>query len=276
MKNLQIALLTNKISKLFGLLAQKEFPPIVQNILNNLYVKITGVDLSEFHSAKYYKSLNALFTRELLKPREFSNDSKDIISPSDSLISEFGDLHDNRALQIKGFGYSVDELLTTHIQEENLNKIKNGKFINFYLSPKDYHRYHVALNMKVTKAIHVPGLLYPVNFKYLKKVQNLFVKNERVILECFSDEGRVFYMILVGALNVGKMTLSFDDRIETNSDTKKIQVYEYEDLYLQKGDELGMFKMGSTVVMIFEKDFVKLKCKLMQKVSFGDTIATKV
>ncbi len=276
MKNFQLALLTNKISKLFGSIADKEFPSFIQTILNNIYIKATGVDLSEFYPAKEYKSLNALFTRKLLKKREFSQDEKEIISPCDSLISELGELKEDRALQIKGFGYSVDELLSDHVEKEKIQKLYNGKFINFYLSPKDYHRYHVALDMRVTKAIHIPGLLYPVNFKYLKKVQNLFVKNERVILECFSSEGKLFYMILVGALNVGKMTLSFDDRIETNTDTKKIQVYEYKELYLKKGDELGMFKMGSTVVMIFEKDFVKLSCSVMDKVKFGDRVAVKV
>jgi transcription antitermination factor NusG len=92
--------------------------------------------------------------------------------------------------------------------------------MNFYLSPKDYHRYHAPCDFKLLKLIHVPGKLYPVNLKYLKKEFELFVQNERVILECERD-GKIFYMVFVGALNVGQMVFEFENRVETNTNVKE-------------------------------------------------------
>ncbi len=269
------ASLTNTLSRGFGKIASTKFPSLIQLLINKLYVKVTGVDLDAFYQEGHYSSLNALFTRELRFEREFSKDPKSIISPSDSLISAMGKIKDNQALQIKGFEYSIAELLTEHIASEEVEAMNGGEFINFYLSPKDYHRYHTPMNMSVRRAIHVPGALYPVNFKYLKKVPSLFVKNERVVLECYDSENRLFFMILVGALNVGKMTLSFDERIKTNIDASQVKVYDYDSVTLEKGDELGMFMMGSTIVMLFEKDFVKLEDFEGKKVRYTDVIANK-
>ncbi len=275
MNKLIKAVWTNSISRAFGKFASFKFPSIIQMGVNWTYVKTMSVDLSNFHPLSHYKSLNELFTRELLYKREMPKDPKIIVSPADSLISELGDLNQDVALQIKGFEYSVKELLTEHIDKENVQKVEGGKFINFYLSPRDYHRYHVPIDMRVSRVIHVPGFLYPVNFTYLNKINSLFVKNERVILECFDNTGRMFFIVLVGALNVGKMTLSFEPSIETNTKTGELNVYEYNNLTLKRGDELGMFKMGSTVVMIFEKDSVLLKSEVGKKVRFGEEVATK-
>lgn len=231
------------------------------------------VDLSEFDSLGSYKSLNELFTRRLKNPREISTDEKIIISPCDGLITELGDMFISRTMQIKGFYYKADELLSVYADENKIKKIYNGEFINLYLSPKDYHRYHVPVDLQILKVIHVPGLLYPVNLKYLNKVFDLFVKNERVILECKTKEDKVLYMVFVGALNVGKMKFNFDDRIQTNIQKDSITTYQYADIHLKKGDELGRFEMGSTIVMFFEKDSVKLTCERMQKIRFGENIA---
>jgi phosphatidylserine decarboxylase len=231
------------------------------------------VDLGEFDSIGSYKSLNELFTRKLKHKREISLDEKIVISPSDSLITELGDMFISRTMQIKGFYYKADELLTSYADENKVKKIYNGEFINFYLSPKDYHRYHVPVDLQVLKVIHVPGLLYPVNLKYLNKVFDLFVKNERVVLECVTKEGKILYMVFVGALNVGKIKFNFDERIQTNIQKESITTYQYADLHLKKGEELGRFEMGSTIVMFFEKDSVKLTCKRMQKIRFGENIA---
>ncbi len=266
---------TNTLSRVFGKIASTKFPSFIQILVNNLYVKITGVDLDAFYPASHYESLNALFTRSLRFDREFSKDPKSIISPADSFISSMGEIKNGQVLQIKGFKYNISELLTEHIANEDIEAMNGGKFINFYLSPKDYHRYHVPMTMSVRRAIHVPGALYPVNFKYLRKVPYLFVKNERVVLECYDTENRLFFIILVGALNVGKMRLSFDDRIETNVDASKMRVYDYSSVTLEKGDELGMFMMGSTIVMLFEKDFVSLENSEGKKVRYTDVIANK-
>ena len=264
--------ITNLISQYFGKFAKTQFPSIIQRIINNGYVKFLGLNMSEFKNPKFYKSLNLLFTRELEIPREINTDKNVVISPTDSLITECGAVKDDTALQIKGMEYSVEELLTYHCSA-NFDKVKNGSFMNFYLSPKDYHRYHAASDFKLKKLVHVPGKLYPVNLKYLNKELDLFVQNERVILEC-ENNGKLFYMIFVGALNVGQMVFEFEPRVETNTNAQELKVYEYENLEISKGDCLGYFKMGSTVVMIWENDSVEIENLVNQDVKFGQKVAT--
>ena len=265
--------LSNLISIWFGKFASTHFPTPVQNFINESYVKIMKLDMSEFAPPSSYPTLNALFTRKLQKPREFPKDEKSVISPCDALVTEAGDAQKNRALQIKGFAYSIDELLTGKIDESEREKVYDSKYINLYLSPRDYHRYHAPMDMIVKKAVYVPGALYPVNLTYLNRIVNLFIKNERVVLECEDSKKRRFFMVFVGALNVGKMVFDFDERIKTNAGKKKIDVYEYKDpIILKKGDEIGYFMMGSTVVMFFEKGMIDLSVKEGEHVKFGDVI----
>ncbi|MEA3497555.1 MAG: phosphatidylserine decarboxylase [Campylobacterota bacterium] len=266
--------ITNKISKVFHKFATKEFTPSIQNIINNGYVKLLGLDMSEFNDPSSYKTLNKLFTRALKAPRDIDHSLDNFISPADSFVTEAGDIVDDTALQIKGMSYSVKELLTDEIFYDNYVKLQDGKFMNFYLSPKDYHRYHLNFNCQITKLIHVPGKLYPVNFTYLNKQENLFIENERAIMECKTDDGKLFYMVFVGALNVGKMAFTFEENVSTNSDVFNTQVYNYDNFHMKKGDCLGYFEMGSTVLMFWEKEMVELENIVNQKVRFGDIIAT--
>ena len=267
--------ITSAISQTFGKFASKEFPHWFQNIVNRSYVGLMGLDMSEFHSPETYKSLNALFTRHLKEPRHYSLNAADFISPCDSLISECGTLIDDYALQIKGMRYKTDEFLGQNFSDEEKKSVHDGDFMNFYLSPKDYHRYHIPTNMKVLKAVHIPGKFYPVNIPSLKKRLNLFIENERVVLQCETMEGKTFYMVLVSALNVGVMQVNFEPRIQTDADVVGEQVYEFKDLYLDKGDDFGCFEMGSTIVIISEKGmFEELSVKAGDKVKFGDTVAT--
>ena len=265
--------ITNNISVIFGIFASKEFPKFIQKIINFLYVKLLRLDMNEFKHYSEYSSLNNLFTRELIKKREINSDVNQFISPTDSFISAQGNLNENVLLQIKNMPYSIDRLLTNSIDENHLKRIRNGNFMNFYLSPKDYHRYHSSFDCTVSKLIHIPGKLYPVNFSYLKKKLNLFIENERVILECLTKDNKLFYMVFVGALNVGKMVFNFEPRVKTNSSTNSIQEYLYSNLSLKKGDTIGYFEMGSTVVMIWEKDIVELENLENKKVKFTQTIA---
>lgn len=266
--------ITNKISNIFHKFATYEFPKTVQSIINNGYVKILGLNMNEFKDPSSYATLNKLFTRELNTPRHIDQSLNNFISPADSFVSEAGDIENETACQIKGMSYSVRELLTDEILYDDFEKLKDGKFMNFYLSPKDYHRYHSVYNCQITKLIHVPGKLYPVNFTYLNKQQDLFIENERVIAECKTNDGKLFYMVFVGALNVGKMIFTFEDKINTNSDIFNTQVYTYDNLHIKKGDCMGYFEMGSTVLIFWEKDMVELKNLVNNKVNFTDIVAS--
>jgi phosphatidylserine decarboxylase len=232
-----------------------------------------GLDMSEFHQASSYKSLNALFTRHLREPRKFSLDGDDFISPCDSLISETGKITDDYALQIKGMRYKCADFIGSEFTQEEKDIVSDGTFINCYLSPKDYHRYHIPTNLKVLKAVHVPGKFYPVNMPSLKKRLNLFIENERVVILCEASNGKRFYMILVSALNVGVMQVSFEPRIQTNAVATRPQSYEFDNLHLNKGDDFGCFEMGSTIIILSEKDMLEVDVKAGQNVKFAQTIA---
>lgn len=261
-------LLSNAISRLFGKFAQAEFPFFMQKIINNFYVKLMKLDMSEFNDPSEYKTLNQLFTRALRESRIFSYG---VLSPVDAFVSKVGKVENDTIFQIKGMEYSLSEMLT-HNYSHLAKKLEDGDYANFYLSPKDYHRYHMPCDMRIKSVTHVPGKLYPVNFKYLQKVPNLFIENERVIVEGEVD-GKLIFLVLVGALNVGQMVINFEKDIHTNKKTDHIRKYSYTDLSLKKGDEFGYFKMGSTIVMISEKDLLQLDIYESSKVRFGDKIA---
>lgn len=261
-------------SRLFGAFASKEFPSAIQQTINQAYAAMMKVDLSEFENAGSYKSLNKLFTRRFKTKRLFNINEKTLISPCDSLVSAYGKIENSLALQIKGFSYDVKTLLGDYIAKEAKDRLEGGDFANFYLSPSDYHRYHAPIDMRITKAVHIPGHLYPVNFTWLKKIQGLFLENERVVLECYTKENKLFYMVFVGALNVGKMAFSFDEKIQTNAKASLQQCYLYDNLSVAKGDELGHFEMGSTIVMLFEKESVHLDLENIHHVKFGQSIGS--
>lgn len=262
---------TSAISQSFGRFASKEHGKLFQKMINRTYVKAMGLDMTDFELPETYPSLNALFTRKFTHKRTFSSDPLDMISPCDSLITECGAINEDLALQIKGMSYSVDGVLGDGITSDSKKSVHNGLFVNFYLSPRDYHRYHAPIDMQVVHAVHIPGKLYPVNIPSLKKQVNLFIENERVVLECLSAEGKRFFLILVGALNVGEMEVSFEPRIRTNTTLTPSQ-YSYKDLYLSKGDDFGCFRMGSTIVMLCEKDMVELGVSSGHNVRFAQTI----
>lgn len=263
---------TSALSQIFGRFASKEHRQAFQNTINQTYVRMMGLDMSEFQSPESYRSLNALFTRHFVKMRPFSREQHDVISPCDALITECGTIQKAQALQIKGMSYDVNAFLGDTISETSKEAINDGSFVNFYLSPRDYHRYHAPLDMQILNAVHIPGKLYPVNVPMLKKKVDLFIENERVVLECLSGEGKRFFLVLVGALNVGKMEVSFEPKIQTNR-TSVGSAYHYENLTLAKGDDFGCFKMGSTIVMLCEKEMCEFNITAGDSVRFGQTIA---
>jgi len=265
--------ITSAISQTFGKFASKEFSKPIQNFINNAYVSLMGLDMSDFHAPETYRSLNALFTRNLREDRKFSLDADDFISPCDSWISECGQLHEDYAMQIKGMKYKASDFIGDNFTKEEKDIVLDGTYINFYLSPKDYHRYHIPTNLKILKAVHIPGKFYPVNLPSLKKRINLFIENERVVFHCETTSGKRFFMVLVSALNVGVMQVAFEPLIKTNANAIMSQAYTYDNLHQNKGQDFGCFEMGSTIIVIAEKDTLSLHVEQGDHVKYGDTIA---
>jgi phosphatidylserine decarboxylase len=263
---------TAVLSSLFGAFAGKAFSPSVQKVINRTYVKMMGLDMSEFDTPESYPTLNALFTRSLRKERPIAEGRDAMIAPADSRVTHFGRIRDGDAWQIKGMAYPLDELLGPHY-EKTLEPLEGGEFINFYLSPSDYHRYHSPMDLRIVSLTHIPGKLYPVNMPLLRNKLNLFIENERVVIECRDSEGAKHYLVLVGALNVGKMVVTFEEQLKTNACAKERSYYHYETpIKLQIGELFGWFEMGSTILMFSEKERVAYNVPVGKKVSFGEPI----
>jgi phosphatidylserine decarboxylase len=260
------------LSRLFGRFAAKEFGSVTQQFINRSYVKMMKLDMSAFEPTDSYPSLNALFTRALILNRPFDTDEKVIISPCDALVSEAGYIRNGQAHQIKGMRYDTAALLGSDYAKE-IDHLEGGAYINLYLSPKDYHRYHFPMDLDVHSITHIPGKLYPVNMPLLRNKLNLFIENERVVLECSDTRGARHFIVLVGALNVGKMVVTFEPRIQTNANERFRQHYRYEQpKHFKKGELFGWFEMGSTIVMISEKESAHYDVNIGQKVQFAQTI----
>lgn len=260
---------TNIVSDVFGKFAFLPFPSFIQTRINKKYVDMFDIDLSNYPSIESYKTLNKLFTREMIKLPTINKNS-DFISPCDALITDCGNYTKSTSFQVKGMSYNINELLTSHAN--HLSKVAKGSYVNFYLSPKDYHRYHAPCDLNIVKLIKVPGKLYPVNLKFLYEKENLFIENERVILECITKEEKILYIVFVGALNVGAIAFNFEKDIHYRRNAIEIINYDPNTISFKKGDELGCFMMGSTIVMIAEDGLLKVNVKTGDNVKFGDDI----
>lgn len=262
---------TSILSSLFGKFASKEFSHGVQGFINKGYVKLMGLDMGEFRDPTTYPSLNKLFTRALETPRKLSKDSSEWLCGTDALVTDFGTITQGRAYQIKGMSYDIAELFGSYHQEA-AKSVEGGEFVNFYLSPKDYHRYHMPMRLNVLSLTHIPGKLYPVNFPLLRNKKDLFIENERVIIECVDEKGRTHILVLVGALNVGKMVVTFEPAVQTNSNIREPKHYTYENVWLEKGELYGWFEMGSTVLTFSQKGSIVPHVSVNQKVSYAQVI----
>ena len=261
------------ISSAFGTFASKVFPTPVQKVVNHGYVKLMGLDMTEFQDPSSYPTLNQLFIRAFNEPKTITDNEEIMISPVDALVTDFGSIVDGKAYQIKGMEYELTELFGEN-HKEAAKAVEGGEFVNLYLSPKDYHRYHSPDNLTIKSLTHIPGKLYPVNFPLLRNKKDLFIENERVIIECRDKQDRIFVMVLVGALNVGKMIVTFEEHIKTNSEIREPQHYRYENITLKKGELFGWFEMGSTILLFAKKDAYTPKLSINQKVKFSEPIGT--
>ena len=238
------------LSKIVVKIARTSFPKSIQCFINRLYVKFFDIDMSEYtpEDPCEYPTLNDLFIRHK-KYIEFYEDEDIVVSPSDSLVIADGEIEDGYVYQIKGKKYKLKELIPYE------TKLNGGYFINLYLSPRDYHRYHVPVDMEIVKATYIPGELKPVKPSQLEK-ELVFPKNKRIVLKCKDKKERYFYFVAVGAMIVGKIHMNFDERLQ--KDYESVITFEYETpVKLKKGDELGRFEFGSSILLFFGPEHFK-------------------
>ncbi|HEY0838976.1 MAG TPA: archaetidylserine decarboxylase [Vulgatibacter sp.] len=221
-----------------------------------------------------YPTFGDFFTRKLkegLRPIAPGDDVP--VSPVDGAVSHAGVAEKGRLIQAKGRDYTIAALLG---DEEEGRRFSGGAYATLYLSPRDYHRFHAPLPGTILGYRYVPGHLWPVNRPSVRGVPELFAVNERVIIELQTPLGRVA-MVAVGATCVGRIRLSFDDLV-TNTGRPASRVRYDLPRPVRKGEELGMFEMGSTVILVFEPGKVELDGGLQPDtpVKLGQTIGRAI
>lgn len=226
----------------------------IKNRLIQYFVWRYPVILEEAeHSNPFdYENFNAFFTRALkTNARPLPTDIRAIISPADGQISQIGTIHKNHILQAKGHHFTVTDLLggDCALAETFLD----GSFLTVYLAPENYHRVHMPIDGDLLKMIYIPGRLLPVNFKTANRTSGLFATNERVVALFQTAIGNMI-VVLVGAMIVGSIETVWAGRV-TPPRRQSIETWQYpQKISLKRGEELGRFQLGSTVIVLLEKE----------------------
>lgn len=224
-----------------------------------------------------YPSFNAFFTRALRSDaRPLDQGDTAVLSPVDGAISQIGQIQDGRIFQAKGQSYTLSELLGA--DEEWYKQFDEGHFATLYLSPRDYHRIHMPLAGRLQKMLHIPGRLFSVSPSTTRVVPRLFSRNERLVNLFETDKGPMA-VVMVGAIFVASMDTVWAGTVAPTS--RRINQWRYgpvnptESIALDRGEEMGRFNMGSTVVLLFAKDTLEWCDELAAdcKVEMGQQIA---
>jgi phosphatidylserine decarboxylase len=258
---LQYLLPKQALTRLAGVLANKQCGALTTKVIA-WFVKRYNVNMTEAADPDIasYASFNEFFTRPL-KDGARPIAKADFICPVDGAISQFGNIRKDQIFQAKGHYYSILAMLAG--QKFLASKFASGTFACLYLSPKDYHRIHMPCAGILKSMTYVPGDLFSVNPNTAANVPNLFARNERVVCEFTSEQHGTFVMVLVGATIVGSMATVWHEKVDGAKNgiinpprTKKNRTWSYADknIVLKQGDEMGRFLLGSTVVMLFEKN----------------------
>lgn len=241
----------NLLSRFFGAFSLIRFPRPIQTLALKLFARAYKINLEEAEKPiEQYPSLNAFFTRAL-KPgvRPIDMGRKTIISPVDARLSRMGVIQEGLLIQAKGIYYTLKDLLG---DPQFVPLFEDGHYCVLYLSPQDYHRMHTPFECDVLGYTYSPGRLFPVNKIAVEGLTGLFPKNERLTSILKTRYGHIA-MIKVGATNVGRIRVTYDS-IKTNTWFRKRKAHMYsKPVKMRRGEEIGRFEMGSTVILVFEK-----------------------
>ena len=241
----------------------------IKNRFTSWFVSKYKVNLTEalLEDIDEYKHFNDFFTRALKDGSRPISDSK-VVSPVDGVVSQFGSIKESMIVQAKGKEYSVEALLA----DNSMNDLYTS-FATIYLSPKNYHRIHMPFDGSLKSMKYIPGNLFSVNQRTVNDIDEVFARNERLV--CFFDtEYGEIALVMVGAIFVGSMETSWEGQI-TPPYTKSIKTYDYDSrqIKLSKGEELGRFNMGSTVILVLPKESPKLNLETGQVLNMGQSIS---
>lgn len=248
--------------------------PFIKNFLIQQFIRTYEVNMAEAcePEAKGYTCFNDFFIRHL-KAECRPLAKADIIMPVDGYVSEIGHIKEGLLLQAKGRYYTTTSLLACN---ESLSRhFNNGLFATFYLSPKDYHRVHMPVTGRLMQMIHIPGKLFSVQPATTRSIPMLFARNERLVV-CFETTVGLMAMVLVGATIVGKIGTSWLGDLRRTKQIKQLPCDT--SLTLKQGEEMGYFKLGSTVVLLFaDRNRVSWinDIKPQAQIRFGQALGTR-
>ena len=223
----------------------------LKNFFISQYRKFYRIDMADFLEPDLtkYPTFNDFFTRAL-KPgvRPISDDRRVIISPVDGKVFQVGKVSNNTIINAKGKGFTLEQLL---VDKEMASQFANSNFSVLYLAPSDYHRIHMPLDGKLKSMRYIPGELFSVNPHIVNSIPDVFARNERVVATFDTQIGSVV-MILVGAIIVGSIETTWAGVVApSNATTVKNWDYAKQEIAFERGAEVGSFKLGSTVILLF-------------------------
>jgi phosphatidylserine decarboxylase len=243
------------------------------------FARAVGANLAETElDLREYRSLGDFFTRKLRNGARTVDASSDaIVSPCDGAVSAAGIATDGTLVQAKGHTYSLAELVADDVFAQ---KLVGGAYATIYLSPRDYHRVHTPVAGDIVRYDYIPGSLWPVNRWATQRREGLLSRNERVVIRLNAGALGDVAVVMVGALGVGNIRL-FQPKQSDAPDSATLRgatertTIEVDDVRVEKGDELGAFRLGSTVVLLFGPKAVELAdLQTNQVLQFGERIGT--
>ncbi|MGG1250744.1 archaetidylserine decarboxylase [Brevibacillus agri] len=238
----------NAMSRTMGKITASRF----SRLAIQRYIRHYKIDASIIEKpVTEYRTLKEFFTRRL-KPgaRPIAPGNDVIVSPVDGTVSQLGDICEGTLIQAKGKEFSVTELLGG--SEEEAKRYYGGKFITIYLSPRDYHRIHMPVAGELVRYSYLPGRLYPVNRLGIENVDRLFARNERLVTYIESDGLGEIALVKVGALFVGSVKVVYNTATTNIKHGRQTDEPIEGTPHYAKGDELGWFEFGSTVILLLE------------------------
>lgn len=238
------------LSRLFGRVSRVRTPRLFARASIRLFhAGFPRIDLAEAKRTRRsdYESLQDFFTREIRQDARVVADSI-LVSPCDGVFGQSGEIRQGTILQAKGIPYSVADFLQ---DRELAASLEGGAFCTIYLAPWNYHRVHHAIGGEIVQARHVPGDLWPVNKGAVEGIPGVFAKNERSSVTVRTPVGTVV-AVMVGAYNVGSIRLAANG--ELGYGTTGTWTPDGGSIAVSKADQLGVFELGSTVVLLLDKD----------------------
>ena len=246
-----------------------------KNLMISQIIKIYGVNMAEAkeQDINNFTSFNHFFTRELkTDARPLTTIANAIACPADGAVSQAGKIKQGEIFQAKGKSFSATDLLGGDAQRAA--PFNDGDFTTIYLSPKDYHRLHMPIKGTLVEMVHIPGRLFSVNGATANSVPGLFARNERVAC-LFETELGPMALILVGAIFVSSVETTWHG-VVTPPSIENVRTWQYQDNapVINKGEEMGRFNMGSTIIVLFGKDKIEWDADFTagKKVKLGEQI----